>query len=192
MDVSTAVDVKRAALPRYDPPSVADRKPRSPYDPAGSRNVPDVVSNLPVLVSAVAVPALRSGADVSVVVPGDRGATRIVDASVRRGETYGPRTERWQADFSEVHDRVTISPEAYAKTAPRRISYDTYDKRGNLSPIVQSPVSTGAAAYAGTIRDQVTLVLKPPSGAVRRGVGAASEPAQILVWFSPNTVPEPA
>lgn len=87
---------------------------------------------------------------------------------------------------SEIRDRVTISSEAYARTAPRHITYDVH---GNLSAIVQPRVLTGAAAYAETIRDQVTLVLKPPPGAVRRGAGA--EPAQILVWFSTNAIPEP-
>lgn len=188
----TTMDVQRVAASRYDLLPVAVRKSRSPYAPGGSGDVPDVVSTLPVPVSAVAIPALRSGVDESIVVPGERGTDRIVDPSPRRREAYGPRTERWQADPSEIRDRITISSEAYAKTSPRRITYDTYDKRGHLSTIVQSPVTTVAAAYADTIRDQVTLVLKPPPGAVRRGVAPASEPAQILVWFSPNAVPEPA
>jgi hypothetical protein len=97
-----------------------------------------------------------------------------------RGIGAGPRQE----DISEIRDRVTISAEAYAETATR---YETYDRYGNLSFVVHPQAAKGSAVHAQTIRDQVTLVMKPPPGAVRRG--SPAEPAEILVWFSANPAP---
>ena len=134
-----------------------------------------------------AIPSAEQVALLRQSVYGEQGAGRARGTSPRPAETREIRAEPRRDDSSEIRDRVTISAEAYAKTATR---YETYDRHGNLSFIVQPLVAKGSDARAQAIRDQVTLVLEPPPGAVRRG--GRAEPAEILVWFSPNPDPEPA